>query len=449
MNSGTDLNGASVLVTGGAGFIGSHLVDALLERGARVRVLDDLSNGRDGEPRACRGPDRVRRGRTSGIAQACRRACEGVTVVFHQAALGSVPRSMKDPCDRASPSTSSGTANVFAAARDAGVRRVVYASSSSVYGDSTRLPKREGEEGQPLSPYALSKAMDEELAEVFRALLRDGARSACGTSTCTARARIPDGPYAAVIPRFFKAYLSGAAPVIYGDGAQSRDFTFVADAVAANLLAATAAVVGLRKGVQRRRRKPDVGQRPRGGGARGRRRRARAAARAAARGRRRFTRRPTCPVPGRELGYAPRVGLSEGLRTVAGSLSPARGCRGAMSDVAIRVSDLGKEYRIGGEGREVQDPARVARIVRAGARCAALRGGRSRRGADEPDLGAAGRDLRRPPRRGRRPHRAQRRGQEHAAEDPLADHRADARAWPRSTAASARCSRSAPGSIRS
>jgi len=132
-----------------------------------------------------------------------------------------------------------GTANVFAAARDAKVRRVIYASSSSVYGDSEKLPKREGEEGKPISPYALSKAMDEDLAAIFG---RCYGMELIGLRYFNVYGprQDPDGPYAAVIPRFFKAYFAGEAPVIYGDGEQSRDFTFVEDAVEANLLAAGA-----------------------------------------------------------------------------------------------------------------------------------------------------------------------------------------------------------------
>ena len=232
-----ELRGQRVLVTGAAGFIGSHLVDALLALGARVRALDSLVTGRRENLAHCL--DRVEfvegdiRDR-----EACRRACRDVAIVFHQAALGSVPRSMADPATTIE-SNVSGTAHVFAAARESGVRRLVYASSSSVYGDSDRLPKREGEEGAPLSPYALSKAMNEELAAIFARCY--------GTELVGLRyfnvygpRQDPNGPYAAVVPRFFKAYLSGEAPVIFGDGEQSRDFTFVADAVAANLLAAGA-----------------------------------------------------------------------------------------------------------------------------------------------------------------------------------------------------------------
>jgi nucleoside-diphosphate-sugar epimerase len=224
MSQGSAGIGTTALVTGGAGFIGSHLVDALLARGHRVRVLDNLSNGR--RENLSDAGDRVEliEGDIRD-AETCRRACDGVTLVFHQAALGSVPRSMRDPATSLDVNVG-GTANVFAAARESGVRRVVYASSSSVYGDSSKLPKREGEEGRPLSPYALSKVMNEELADTFA---RCYGMEFVGLRYFNVYGprQDPDGPYAAVIPRFFRAYLSGEAPVIYGDGSQTRDFTFV------------------------------------------------------------------------------------------------------------------------------------------------------------------------------------------------------------------------------
>jgi nucleoside-diphosphate-sugar epimerase len=226
-----------VLVTGGAGFIGSHLVDALLERGAEVRVLDNLSTGSRRNLAHCASRIDFRLGDIRD-PDACRDAMRGVAWVFHQAALGSVPRSVEDPGTTVDVNVA-GTARVFAAARDARVRRVVYASSSSVYGDSDRLPKREGEEGKPLSPYALSKQMDEELAGTFQ---RSFGMEIVGLRYFNVYGprQNPEGAYAAVIPRFFKAYLGGQPPVIFGDGGQSRDFTFVADAVSANLLAAGA-----------------------------------------------------------------------------------------------------------------------------------------------------------------------------------------------------------------
>ena len=224
-----------VLVTGGAGFIGSHLVEALLAQGARVRVLDDLSTGR--RENLAAGSIELIEGdiRDLGV---CRTACDGVEVVFHEAALGSVPRSLADPATTMAVNVA-GTSNVFAAARDAKVRRVVYASSSSVYGDADSVVKREGEEGRPLSPYAASKAMGEELADVFGRCFGQELIGLRYFNIYGPR-QLPEGPYAAVIPRFFRACLTGEAPVIYGDGGQSRDFTFVGDAVRANLMAAAA-----------------------------------------------------------------------------------------------------------------------------------------------------------------------------------------------------------------
>jgi nucleoside-diphosphate-sugar epimerase len=223
-------------VTGGAGFIGSHLVDALVASGARVRVLDDLSTGLRANLAAAPDVDLV----VGDIrdADACRRASAGAHFVFHLAALGSVPRSMRDPASTIAVNVT-GTANVFAAAREAGVRRVVFASSSSVYGDSETLPKREGEEGRPLSPYALSKRVDEDLARVFHDCYGMELVGLRFFNVYGPRQR-PDGPYAAVVPRFLHALRTGQPPTIYGDGEQRRDFTFVTDAVRAALLAASA-----------------------------------------------------------------------------------------------------------------------------------------------------------------------------------------------------------------
>ena len=231
------LGGIPVLVTGGAGFIGSHLVDALVDRGAKVRVLDNLSTGhRSNLAHRANGVE-LREGDIRDL-ETCREACRGITYVFHQAALGSVPRSIEDPTTTLAVNAQ-GTANVFTAAREAGARRVVYASSSSVYGDTAELPKREGREGELLSPYALSKRMNEETAEIFA--------TCYGFETVGLRyfniygpRQDPSGPYAAVIPLFFRAALENRPARIHGDGDQSRDFTFVGDAVRANLMAAGA-----------------------------------------------------------------------------------------------------------------------------------------------------------------------------------------------------------------
>ncbi len=232
-----DFNGATVLVTGGAGFIGSHLVDALVARGADVRVLDNLATGDEQNLSQHDEAVQLIRGDIRDLAT-CQEAASGAHYVFHQAALGSVPRSLDDPSTSISVNVS-GTANVFHAARDAGVRRVVYASSSSVFGSSTTLPKREGEEGDPLSPYALSKKMNEQLAAIFAACYGMQLVGLRYFNIYGPR-QSPKGPYAAVIPRFFAACQAGERPTIFGDGEQSRDFTFVKDAVSANLLSAGA-----------------------------------------------------------------------------------------------------------------------------------------------------------------------------------------------------------------
>ena len=225
------------LVTGGAGFIGSHIVDALLDRGARVRVLDNFSTGRRENLRASMDRIELIEDDIRDLA-VCQRASEGVRYVFHQAALGSVPKSIENPAEWIAVNVA-GTANIFHAARDQGVERVIYASSSSVYGDSETLPKREGDEGTVLSPYALSKKFDEELASNFARCFQLQTVGLRYFNIYGPRQN-PAGPYAAVIPKFFEACLKRKAPVIFGDGEQSRDFTFVGDAVLANLHAAGA-----------------------------------------------------------------------------------------------------------------------------------------------------------------------------------------------------------------
>jgi nucleoside-diphosphate-sugar epimerase len=301
-----------VLVTGGAGFIGSHLVEALVAGGARVRVLDDLSTGASENLAGLETVELL----TGDVRDAtdCARAMSGVDLAFHLAALGSVPRSLKDPSATISVNVA-GTANVFAAARTAGIRRVVYASSSSVYGDAQALPKKEGEEGRPLSPYALSKAMNEELARMFHRCYGIELVGLRFFNVYGPRQR-PDGPYAAVVPRFFDAYLSGRAPTIYGDGRQSRDFTFVGDAVEAALLAAGALGVdsslgynvagGLSVSI---RDLADAIRELVGGGP--------APVHAAERPGDVRDSFADGSRSGRELGYEPRVGLAEGLERTA------------------------------------------------------------------------------------------------------------------------------------
>jgi UDP-N-acetylglucosamine/UDP-N-acetylgalactosamine 4-epimerase len=236
-----DISGQTFLVTGGAGFIGSHLVEELIARGARVRVLDNFCTGHRKNLEAWLDRIELLEGDIRDL-DTCRRAAEGVQHVLHQAALGSVPRSIDDPATSIAVNVG-GTANVFAAARDAGIGRVVYASSSAVYGDSEKLPKREGQEGRPLSPYAVSKWMNEELAEVYA---RCYGMSFAGLRYFNVYGprQDPNGPYAAVVPRFFDYVGAGKAPTIFGDGRQSRDFTFVKDVVEANLRAATSRFEG-------------------------------------------------------------------------------------------------------------------------------------------------------------------------------------------------------------
>lgn len=231
-------DGREVCVTGGAGFIGGHLVDGLLALGATVRVIDDLSNASLGHlaERIETEPDRLRFLHASILEdEALAEAVEGCQTVFHLAALGSVPRSIDDP-RRTWTVNATGTMRVLEAARAAGVRRVVFAASSSAYGDAERLPKVETMAPLPLSPYAASKVAGEQL-------LRSWAAS-YGLETVSLRyfnvfgPRQPAGSaYAAVVPRFIEAVLAGRRPVIFGDGEQTRDFTFVACAVLATMQA--------------------------------------------------------------------------------------------------------------------------------------------------------------------------------------------------------------------
>jgi UDP-glucose 4-epimerase len=222
------------LVTGGAGFIGSHLVDALLATGDRVRVLDDLSTGR--RENVATGAELVE-GSTVDEA-VVNRAVDGVEVVFHLGALGAVSRSVADP--RASNAANvDGTLNVLTSARDAGVRRVVFASSSSVYGGAEVVPTPESTPLRPRSPYANTKLAGEWYVRLF-AELYDIETVALRYFNVFGPRQRPDSAYAAVIPLFAAALLEGTRPTVHGDGTQSRDFTFVSDVVAANLAAAGA-----------------------------------------------------------------------------------------------------------------------------------------------------------------------------------------------------------------
>jgi nucleoside-diphosphate-sugar epimerase len=232
---------ANYLVTGGAGFIGSHLAEALAARGDTVRVLDNLSSGK--KDNLALVIDRVRfiEGDIRDL-DTCRQAVEGADHVLHQAALASVPGSIADPL-LTDAINIKGTLNLLLAARDAGVKSFVLASSSAVYGDDPGLPKVEGREGRPLSPYAISKLTGEKYVELFHDLF--------GMKTVALRYFNVFGPrqdpysqYAAVIPLFISKILKGEPPVIYGDGEQSRDFIYVKNVVQANLLAAESPAAG-------------------------------------------------------------------------------------------------------------------------------------------------------------------------------------------------------------
>jgi UDP-glucose 4-epimerase len=225
------------LVTGGAGFIGSHLVEALVAQGKRVRVLDDFSTGDRANLDAVIGRVELIEGDVTDAA-AVRQAVRGCEVVYHQAALASVPRSIANPI-ATHRACVDGTLNVLMAARDANVRRVVYAASSSAYGNSARLPKSEGDPTGPLSPYAVAKLAGEQYCAAFSEVYRLETVRLRYFNVFGPR-QTPDSPYAAVIPLFIQALTGGRRPTIHGDGSQSRDFTFVADVVQANLLAADA-----------------------------------------------------------------------------------------------------------------------------------------------------------------------------------------------------------------
>lgn len=225
---------AIYLVTGAAGFIGSNIVEELVRRGEQVRALDNLSTGRISNLAPFTSSIEFVQGDITDETT-LRQAMLGVDYVLHQAALPSVPRSVRDPLS-SHEANATGTLKLLIAARDAGVRRVVYASSSSVYGDSPTLPKREDMPTRPLSPYAVNKLAGEEYCKVFTRVY--------GLPTVALRyfnvfgpRQDPTSQYAAVIPAFISTMLRGGRPTIYGDGLQTRDFTYVSNVVQANLLA--------------------------------------------------------------------------------------------------------------------------------------------------------------------------------------------------------------------
>ena len=230
---------ALFLVTGGAGFIGSNICEAILKMGYHVRCLDNFSTGKFiNIAQHMTNPSFELVVGDVRDYDTCLRACDGVSYVLNQAAWGSVPRSVEFPL-LYNQINIGGTLNMMEAARRSGVKKFVYASSSSVYGDAPKLPKVEGDEGNLLSPYALTKRVDEEYGKLYAKLYgldNYGLRY----FNVFGRRQDPDGAYAAVIPKFIKLLLNGQRPTIYGDGQQSRDFTYIENVIDANLKACTA-----------------------------------------------------------------------------------------------------------------------------------------------------------------------------------------------------------------
>ena len=227
---------ARYLVTGAAGFIGSNLVEALLERGESPRGLDNFGTGKRENLDELDSFDLIE-GDVRDLAT-CRRACAGMDYVLHEAALGSVSRSVEDPLT-SNECNVTGTLNMLVAARDAGVKRFVFAGSSSAYGDTPTLPKVETMTPRPRSPYAITKLMGEKYSINFTEVF--GLETVClRYFNVFGPRQDPESQYSAVIPRFVKALLAGEPPEIYGDGEQTRGFTYIADVVQANLKACSA-----------------------------------------------------------------------------------------------------------------------------------------------------------------------------------------------------------------
>ncbi|MGD8539134.1 MAG: SDR family oxidoreductase [Candidatus Aminicenantes bacterium] len=225
------------LVTGGAGFIGSHIAEHLAAKGFFVRVVDNFLTGKEENIAAFLDGIELVRGDIRDL-ELCREALKDIDYVLHQAALPSVPRSVENPL-LTNAINIEGTLNILLASKDASVKKVVFASSSSVYGDDEHLPKKEGLEGNPLSPYAVTKQAGEKYCQVFSEIY--GLPTVClRYFNVFGPRQDPFSEYAAVIPNFITRLLSDKAPIVYGDGEQSRDFTYIANVVEANLQAAHA-----------------------------------------------------------------------------------------------------------------------------------------------------------------------------------------------------------------
>ena len=222
------------LVTGGAGFIGSHIVEELVRRGSKIRVIDNFLTGKRENLASFGEKIELLEGDIRNF-ETCQEALEGIDFVLHQAALPSVPRSIENPL-LTNDINVNGTLNLLLASNEAKARRFVFASSSAVYGDNPDLPKREGTEGNPLSPYALTKLVGEKYCKVFSVIY--GLPTVClRYFNIFGPHQDPASQYAAVIPAFISKMLEGEKPTIFGDGEQSRDFTFVGNVVEANFLA--------------------------------------------------------------------------------------------------------------------------------------------------------------------------------------------------------------------